>query len=81
MSDIQVTWHLPNRGVVVAKVWFKRLSHCHTAICNSFWDKVGVGLRSMGRQREERKVWCSCPLTCVAQGGMWLPYGKFISGC
>ena len=45
----------------------KGLSQCHVASCNSFWNKVGVGLMEGG------KVWCSCPLRCMAQGGMKLP--------
>ena len=31
------------KGEMVTEVWFKRLSHCHTAACNSFWNKAGVG--------------------------------------
>ena len=50
--------------------WFKELSHCHAAACNSFWNKVRVGL--MEGWKEGMMVWCSCPLRCMAWGGMRL---------
>ena len=48
----------------------KELSYCHAAACNSFWNKVRVGL--MEGWKEGMMVWCSCPLRCMAWGGMRL---------
>ena len=52
------------------EVWFKELSHCHAAAYNSFWNKVREGL--MEGWKEGMMVWCSCPLRCMAWGGMRL---------
>ena len=70
-----LTWCLSHKDEVVVsctdvttEVQFEGFSDCHAAACNSFWNKVGLTL--MGRQRERGKVWCSCHLRCVVQGGM-----------
>ena len=39
MSNIQVTWYLPNRGIVVTKVWLKRV----------FLEQGGSGIRIDGK--------------------------------
>ena len=58
MGNIQVMWYLPNKGEVVVshrtnvvtEAWFKGLIHCHAATCNSFQNKVVMGLMEEWRE-------------------------------